>query len=111
VPGFTFGVDLEPPVLVGTGVADRAVNPDRDLGLAVRDEGSGVGPRPYLVSVRWLRPGATPECGPTVEGRELPGRAAGAECAPDTLDFSPPVPRATAGYYVYSVAVVDRAGN
>jgi hypothetical protein len=53
----------------------------------------------------------TPVCGPTVEGRDLPGRTANGVCVPEFLGATAPVPRSTAGYYTYSITPLDQAGN
>lgn len=109
--GFSFGVDRSPPVISGTGLADRAVNPAQDLALSVSDNRSGFGPRFLVASVTLLDTSpATAACGPVVEEIDLPGRQVGAGCVADTVAVLR-TPRATPGYYTYRVAPIDQAQN
>ena len=112
LPGFAFGVDLAPPVVDESNLGDRAVNPAVDLVLGVTDRLSGFDARPLEVTVTLLDDNpATPSCGPTVEGVDLPGRSLDSGCAPDSVGKIIPVPRFAQGYYRYSVTPIDRAGN
>lgn len=110
--GFVFGVDLEAPTVEGVNLEDRAVNPDADLVAALGDDLSGTATPPLQVRVRSLNASpAADECGPEVEGMDLPGKMVGESCAADTTGVVVPVPRATAGYYEYALTPLDRAGN
>jgi hypothetical protein len=109
---FLFGVDVTPPTLESVSIPHRAVNPGADLRIQAKDDLSGFSDRALEVSVLALRPDAAqPVCGPTLEGRSLPGRVRAGTCAPDTIGFAVPVPRQSAGYYTYRMRAVDVAGN
>jgi hypothetical protein len=110
--GYLFGVDLTPPLVESVSIADRTANPAVDLAVGVRDDLSGFPPAFLEVSTALLDASpVTGSCGPLVEAIDLPGRSAGAACAPDTLASPLPVPRTTAGYYTYDIVAFDRAGN
>jgi len=112
VQGSTFCVDLFRPGIVSTGVAERAVNPGGSLSLVLEDSLSGFGGNPVIASVRLLDVSpSTEECGPAVDGADLPGRVVGGACVGDTVSAVLPVPHSTAGYYTYTLLAVDQAGN
>lgn len=110
--GFTFGVDLTGPAISESSVADRAINPRQDITLVLTDSQSGV-PSMALeaTATRHHAGAAAVECGPLVEGRDLPGRAVQGACVADTLGGVLPVPSYAPGYYRYSVRGIDRVGN
>lgn len=111
IGGGEFGVDLTGPRIEGTEIADRAVNPARDMSLVIADARSGVPARPIIAEVEAVRPGGEVLCGPVVENVDLPGHLEGGACVPDTLGGAVLVPRSTTGYYTYSLTALDRAGN
>src|SRR5690606_36741581 len=73
--GFSFGVDLSAPTVEEVSVVDRAVNPEGNLTLLLQDDLSGFAPRSVEATVLSLDDDpATAECGPGVDGLDLPGR-------------------------------------
>jgi hypothetical protein len=107
-----FGVDVVAPTVENVSFGDRVINPSRPLALTLQDDLSGFDPRPLEARVQLLDADAgTAECGPQVEGSDLPGRLAGGTCVPDTVASLIPVPDATPGYYTYTVTPLDRALN
>lgn len=112
IPGFTFGVDINPPVLELVSFPDSAVNPGTDLTIGIQDDLSGIGRFGMVVSSTMLDARSPiPVCGPIVEGLNLPGHMLKQVCVPDSLGFTAPVPERTAGYYSYTVIPLDQAGN
>ncbi len=112
IPGFTFGIDVDPPILDRVTIADSAVNPGADLTIGIQDDLSGIGRYGMLVtSTRFDTRAPLPVCGPIVEGEDLPGHLDEQLCVPDSLGFTAPVPRSAAGYYEYTITPLDQAGN
>ena len=109
---FLFGLDLGAPTVESLNLRDRAINPTPDLVITASDDLSGLPALPVEASVGLNDANAaTGTCGPLVNGTDLPGRLVGSACVPDTMGMVIPVPRTTPGYYAYTLALLDRAGN